>query len=319
MNYIEVRNLRKTFIHRNQIVKAVKGISFNVKKSEILGFLGPNGAGKSTTINMLIGLVEHDKGEIRILGKDPAKDWEYVRGNTNVAAAHEKLSDVLTVRQNLKVYAKLYGIKYPEKKIEELSEMFGLSSFLNMRTVKLSSGQHTRAVLAKSMLNNPKVIFMDECTVGLDPDVAERTRQIIKDYNKNTACSILFTSHYMYEVEELCKRIVFMDDGKIVKIGTPADIKKSMTKQTIELDIIKNKKKLISLLKDNNLNFQSLDKNLVSFDIDTKRHNLQKILHIITKEKIAFKNIHIYKPTLDDFFIKLARKNQNQSKETRQK
>jgi ABC-2 type transport system ATP-binding protein len=314
MNYIEVSNLKKTFRNRNQIIEAVRGISFNVKRGEILGFLGPNGAGKSTTINMLTGLISKDEGTIKILGHEPERNWDFVKNNTNVAAAYEKLSDVLTVRQNLKIYAMLYGVKDTEKKIAELSSLFNLTPLLNRKTIRLSSGQQTRVVLAKSLINNPKVIFMDECTVGLDPDIAERTRQIIRDYNKNNSCSILFTSHYMYEVEELCKRVVFMSDGRIIRIGSPSLIKKSMTRQTIELNVIKNKARLISMLKDSDINMHSLDRNMIRFDINTKKHNLQKILKLIAKENIAFNNIHIYKPTLDDFFIRLARGKEGRKK-----
>jgi ABC-2 type transport system ATP-binding protein len=312
MSNIEVSHLTKSFKQKSTIVCAVNDISFNVKKGEILGFLGPNGAGKSTTINMLTGLVTQDSGSIKILGKDPQKSWEYVKNNTNVAAAYEKLTDVLTVKQNLKVYAGIYGVKNPEKKISQLAEMFRLNQFLNRRASKLSSGQHTRLVLAKSMINDPKVIFMDECTVGLDPDVAERTRQIIKDYNKDTGCSIVFTSHYMHEVEELCKRIVFMDEGRIIKIGSANDIKKSMSTQTIELDVTHNKNKLLDFFKKSDINPIQDGKNLIRFDIDNKKHNLQMILNLICKEQIAFKDIHIHKPTLEDFFIKLARKNEKE-------
>jgi len=304
----------KSFKQKKKIVEAVKGISFSVKKGEILGFLGPNGAGKSTTINMLTGLVTPDAGEIKILGLDPIRNWELVRNSTNVATAYEHLSDVLTVKQNLKVYAKLYGVKNYNEKIQEVTDLFKVNHILNRRANKLSSGEHTRMILAKSFLNDPKVIFMDECTVGLDPDVAEHTRQIILDYNRDRGCSILFTSHYMYEVEELCKKVVFMENGKIVKIGTPKDIKKTMTNQTIELDVVRNRPKLMSLLKNKGINFMCLDKNLISFQIDSKEHNLQNILNVITNNKISFKDIHIKKPTLDDFFIKLARKKRTKRK-----
>ena len=218
------------------------------------------------------------------------------------------------MKQNLKVYAKLYGVKNYNEKIQEVTDLFKVNHILNRRANKLSSGEHTRMILAKSFLNDPKVIFMDECTVGLDPDVAEHTRQIILDYNRDRGCSILFTSHYMYEVEELCNKVVFMENGKIVKIGTPKDIKKTMTNQTIELDVVRNRPKLMSLLKNKGINFMCLDKNLISFQIDSKEHNLQNILNVITNNKISFKDIHIKKPTLDDFFIKLARKKRTKRK-----
>lgn len=304
---IEVKNLRKVFKTGKTEFEAVKGISFNVKPGEILGLLGPNGAGKSTTINMLTGLLASDGGEIKIFGLDPEKNWEQVKNRMNVATAYEKLSGNLTVRQNLMIYAGIYGVKNRKEKIAKLSKMFGLENLMDRLSNKLSSGENTRLVLAKSLLNDPEVIFMDECTVGLDPDMAEKTRQIIKEYNEKTNCSIIFTSHYMYEVEELCDRIVFLKEGKVISIGTPDDIKKSMTNETIEFNVSKNRPKLFGILNSHKIRWTILEGNMIRFDIDTDKHNLQDILNAITNSDIEFGNLHIYKPTLDDFFIKIAR------------
>ena len=165
MNYIEVRNLVKTFWERKKKVVAVNDISFNVKKGEIFGLLGPNGAGKSTTINILTGLLEKDSGDVKILGYAPESNWEYVKNNSNVATAYFPLSDILTVRQNLKVYAKLYGVKNHEKRIDELLRIFEIENKSGRKFITLSSGEKTRVVLCKGLINSPKVLFLDECTV----------------------------------------------------------------------------------------------------------------------------------------------------------
>ena len=196
MDYIEVYNLVKTFKEKGKEIIAVDGISFKVRKGEIFGLLGPNGAGKSTTINILTGLVEKDSGTVKILGFEPEKNWEFVKNNSNVATAYSWLSDVLTIRQNLRVYAKLYGVKNYEEKINELLRLFELDDIADRKIVRLSSGENTRVVLCKGLINNPKVLFLDECTVGLDPDIADKTRSTIKDYQqKMTAlsCSLPIT------------------------------------------------------------------------------------------------------------------------------
>ena len=250
MNYIEVKNLVKTFREKGKTVTAVDGISFSVKKGEIFGLLGPNGAGKSTTINMLTGLLEKDSGTVKILGCEPEANWEYVKNNSNVATAYSWLSDVLSIRQNLKVYARLYGVRNQKEKINELLELFELKSIADRKVIRLSSGENTRAVLCKGLINDPKVLFLDECTVGLDPDIADKTREIIKDYQKRHDCTILFTSHYMYEVEELCDRIAFMSDGKIVRIDTSSNLKKLIKKHTVEIAVKKNIKLLREFLEE---------------------------------------------------------------------
>src|SRR3990167_3772180 len=249
MNYIEVKNLVKTFREKGKTVTAVDGISFSVRKGEIFGLLGPNGAGKSTTINMLTGLLEKDSGTVRILGFEPERNWEFVKNNLNVATAYSWLSDVLSIRQNLRVYARLYGVKNHEQKINELLELFELKGVGDRKIIRLSSGENTRVVLCKGLINNPKVLFLDECTVGLDPDIADKTRNLIKNYQKENDATILFTSHYMYEVEQLCDRIAFMSNGKIISIDTSSNLKKLIKKHTVEIAVKKDIKPLKEFLK----------------------------------------------------------------------
>src|SRR3989338_1471038 len=225
MYAIEVKNLVKTFESKGKKFRAVNNVSFNVKKGEIFGLLGPNGAGKTTTLNILNGLLTKDSGTVKLLGYDLGDNWEYVRNKVNVATAYYSLSEVLTIAQNLKVYAKLYGVKNHATRIQDLLKTFELEDLANKKIVHLSSGERTRVALCKGFINNPEVLFLDECTVGLDPDIAEKTRMFIKDYQKQNATTIVFTSHYMYEVEELCRRIAFMDKGKLLKVDTADNFK----------------------------------------------------------------------------------------------
>ncbi|MBI4452127.1 ABC transporter ATP-binding protein [Candidatus Woesearchaeota archaeon] len=307
MNYIEVQNLVKAFKERGKAITAVNNVSFSVRKGEIFGLLGPNGAGKSTTINMLTGLLEKDSGNIKILDFDPDKNWEYVKNNSNVATAYSWLSDVLTIRQNLRVYAKLYGVKNYEHKIDELLEMFELKNVADRKIIRLSSGENTRAVLCKGLINNPKVLFLDECTVGLDPDIADKTRGIIKDYQKKNDCTILFTSHYMYEVEELCGRIAFMSNGKIIRIDTSSNLKKLIKKHTVEIAVKKNIKLLKEFLKTEGVDIVFEKDNSIVFEVTTEEDKMYKVISKIFHKGFMLSNLHVKGPTLDDIFIKIAR------------
>ena len=307
MNYIEVRNLVKTFWERKKKVVAVNDISFNVKKGEIFGLLGPNGAGKSTTINILTGLLEKDSGDVKILGYAPESNWEYVKNNSNVATAYFPLSDILTVRQNLKVYAKLYGVKNHEKRIDELLRIFEIENKSGRKFITLSSGEKTRVVLCKGLINSPKVLFLDECTVGLDPDIADKTRSIIKDYQRENSCTILFTSHYMYEIEELCDRIAFMSGGKIINIDTSSNLKKLIKEHTVEIAIKQDVKSLKKFLETEGMEVIITDQNSIVFEVTTENDKIYKIMNKIFKKGFMLTHLNIKTPTLDDIFIKIAR------------
>ena len=307
MDCIEVYDLVKTFKEKGKEVVAVDGISFKVKKGEMFGLLGPNGAGKSTTINILTGLLEKDSGTVKILGFEPENNWEFVKNNSNVATAYSWLSDVLTVRQNLRVYAKIYGVKEPEKRVNELLDMFELGKVANRKVIRLSSGENTRVVLCKGLINNPKVLFLDECTVGLDPDIADKTRNLIKNYQKENDATILFTSHYMYEVEQLCDRIAFMSNGKIVKIDTSANLKKSIKQRIIEIAVKKDVKLLKEFLMEEGINIIFAEDNSVVFEVTTEQDRMYKIINKIFHKGFLLSNLHIKGPTLDDIFIKMSR------------
>lgn len=307
MNYIEVKELVKTFREKGKTITAVDGISFSVKKGEIFGLLGPNGAGKSTTINILTGLLEKDSGIVKILGYEPEKNWEFVKNNTNIATAYSWLSDVLTIRQNLRVYSKLYGVKNYEQKINGLLELFELKGIADRKIIRLSSGENTRAVLCKALINNPKVLFLDECTVGLDPDIADKTRGIIKDYQHKNDCTILFTSHYMHEVEELCDRIAFMSNGKIISIDTSSNLKKLIKKHTVEIAVKKDSKLLKSFLNTEGVEIIFAQDNSVIFEVTTENDKIYKVISKIFHKGFMLSNLHVKGPTLDDIFIKIAR------------
>ena len=223
---------------------AVNDISFSLKEGEILGLLGPNGAGKTTTIQMLLGLTTADAGKIAYFGKDFFKDKQHCLSKINYTSAFNELQGRETVKENLIVSALLYQVKNHKQKIAELTEYFDVVPLLNRRYKFLSSGEMSRVNLIKALLNDPKILLMDEPTASLDPDIADRTLEIIEDLKKSHKISILYTSHNMKEVDRICDRIIFLDHGKIFAEDTPSGLTKKMEAVSLEeafLQIVRRK------------------------------------------------------------------------------
>lgn len=226
---IEVKNLAKTFGK----VLAVKGISFNVYEGEICGLLGPNGAGKTTTIQMLLDLITPTSGTVKIFGKEMKGNREEILGAMNFSSPYVSLPGNLKVIENLKTFARLYGVKDIKAKIAELAIFFDIKDFLDKMTAKLSTGQLTRLNLTKALLNDPKLLLLDEPTSSLDPDIADRTRQMLLKIRKERNVTMLYTSHNMAEVEEICDRVIFINHGEIKDEGTPAELVAKYGKQDL--------------------------------------------------------------------------------------
>ena len=219
-NLVEVKNIKKNY-GKNE---AVKGISFNIKEDEILGLLGPNGSGKTTTIGMLLGLLKPTSGEIFINGQKLEGNRIEILEQINFISPYIELPKKLTVKQNLTVYGKLYKINNINERIEFLSEKLRLEGLLNNITGELSSGQKNRVSLAKALINEPKVLLLDEPTASLDPEVGDFVRSFLEDYKKEKKISILLASHNMNEVTRLCKSILMMKDGIIIDKGNPEEL-----------------------------------------------------------------------------------------------
>ena len=242
-NSVEVRNLSKSYGSK----KAVRNINFEIKKNEIIGLLGPNGCGKTTTIGMLLGLLKPSKGEIFINGMKIEENRIDILNEINFISPYIELPKKLTVKQNLIVYGKLYSIKNLENRIEYLSETLRLKNLLNRVTGELSSGQKNRVSLAKALINEPKVLLLDEPTASLDPEIGDFVRTFIENYKKEKKMSILLASHNMNEVTRLCSSIMMMKDGKIIDSGNPKDLIKKHGRQNLEevfLKLTRNKNEL---------------------------------------------------------------------------
>ena len=217
---VEVKKLKKTYSSK----KAVKNISFNIMENEILGLLGPNGCGKTTTIGMLLGLLTPTSGEILIDGKKIDENRIEILERINFISPYIELPKKLTVKQNLVVYGKLYKIKNLYQTIDYLTEKLRLENLLQRVTGELSSGQKNRVSLAKALINEPYILFLDEPTASLDPEVGDFVRSFLENYKKEKKISILLASHNMNEVTRLCKYVLMMKEGEIIDNGSPEDL-----------------------------------------------------------------------------------------------
>jgi ABC-2 type transport system ATP-binding protein len=213
---------------------AVDGISFAVNPKEIVGLLGPNGAGKTTTINMILGVLEPDAGVIRIDGIDLAARRSRALERTNFAAVYSPLPGNLTVMENLRFFGMIYGVRDLPERIETLLEQFDLGRFRGTRCGVLSSGEQTRVSLAKAMLNRPNLLLLDEPTASLDPSLARDIRIRIRQATLQGEGGVLWTSHNMHEVEEVCDRVLFVSHGKILLEGDPRSLPREHGKETLE-------------------------------------------------------------------------------------
>ena len=233
---LEVKNLVKKF----KSTIAVNNISLEIEKNNTLGLLGPNGCGKTTSIGMMLGLITPTSGEIFIDGiKLNSENRINLLSLMNFASPYVELPKKLTVRQNLEVYARLYGVINKVERIEELVEDLNLSKFLDKNTGELSSGQKNRVSLAKSLINKPKLLFLDEPTASLDPDVGDFVREYLEKYKNKNELTMLLASHNMKEVERLCGKIIMMKQGKIVDKGTCEELINKHGRKNLEDTFLK--------------------------------------------------------------------------------
>lgn len=232
---IEVKNLQKKF----ETIEAVKRINFNIKKNQTLALLGPNGCGKTTTIGMLLGLITPSSGQIFINESElNYKDHQFLN-IMNFASPYVELPKKLTVLENLKVYGRMYLIKNLKDKIEQIVEDLNLKNFLNKKTGELSSGQKNRVSLAKSLINNPKILLLDEPTASLDPDTGDYIRSYLEKYKTENNISILLASHNMDEVMRLSDYVLMMKEGQIIDQGTSQDLLSKHGRENLEQVFLK--------------------------------------------------------------------------------
>lgn len=237
---IQTNDLRKVY----DDVVAVNSVNVEVQQGTITALLGGNGAGKSTTMAMLLGLLLPTSGRIQIFGHDLLRERSKLAGLMNFSSPYFDLPNRLTVRQNLVVYGHLYAVQDLRGRISELAEQLQLTDLLDRKYGSLSAGQRTRASLAKSILNKPQLLLLDEPTASLDPDTADWVRTLLMDYRQQTGATVFMASHNMFEVERMCDDVIVMKTGAIVDRGSPQELLKTYSRENLEevfLDIARNR------------------------------------------------------------------------------
>ena len=291
-------SLKSMFKPKYKTINAVKNVSFKVEKGEMIAFIGPNGAGKSTTIKMLTGILYPSKGEISVMGLDPRKDRKKLAYEIGtVFGQKEQLWTHLTPYDNFKFFGAIYDIpEYAvEKKIKELEMLFELSEFMNTPVRNLSLGQRIRCEIVASLIHEPKILFLDEPTIGLDPVVKENIRTLIKRMNKELKTTVFLTSHDVSDIEKLCKRVIIINNGKVVLDDSMENLKYHYLNKKIVEAKMKEKINLddedgITILKDKGYNLK--------IEVDTKKRSVSDAIKLLNPDKII--DINISNTPLED-------------------
>lgn len=298
-NIIEVKNLVKNY----KSVQAVKDISFEVKEGSLFAFLGENGAGKSTTINILCTILQKNSGTVIINNNDLDKSANEIRKEIGIVFQNSVLDGVLTVKENLYSRCAYYGLskKESDERVAYLSNLLDLGEIINRRYANLSGGQKRRVDIARALINNPKVLFLDEPTTGLDPKTRKLVWNIINGLRKTLGLTVFLTTHYMEETEE-ADEVVVIDGGKIVAKGTPNALKSIYAKNKMLWHTERNNKY------DDLLNKYSLDFEYVIDTYKIKYDDISKVIDFISNERQFVKDFELIKGNMDDVFINVTGK-----------
>ena len=315
MSILKVEKLTKIFTSgwpfgKKTEFRAVNNISFEMQPGEILGFLGPNGAGKTTTIEMLLGTLTPSSGKIEYFGKDFHKYRSQVMQHITFASAYVRLPSRLTVLQNLDIFARIYGLsgKEKEQRITRFLKLFDMWHMKDKMTGSLSAGQMTRAMLAKAFIPHPKIVLLDEPTASLDPDIAQEVRSFVLKEKEERGISVLFTSHNMHEVTQICDRVLVLQRGTIVEDSTPWDLAASVADVTVHLTITDGLKRTISYAEKNELSYKLIEREI---QIEVDEHKIAELLTALAHMGVTYSQISIDKPTLEDYFLSLVKRNNN--------
>jgi len=301
MPILEIKNLTKNF----NDFKAVDNVSFSLEEGEILGFLGPNGAGKTTTIQMLLGVLSPTNGEIIFFGKNFKNHREDILEEINFSSTYTNLPGDLTVKEILTYTSFFYNIRDRKKRIGEIKGLFNLEPIFKQRVSELSAGQLSRVNLAKSFINFPRILLLDEPTSSLDPEVAKYIREFLLEERKKFKVSILITSHNMAEVQEVCDRVIFINHGRIIANDTPENLAKSIETSHIELLIKDGLKRTEQYCLENKIKCRIKGRYL---NIDIEERKIPEFLEDLKIKKIFYDEISIQKPTLEDYFLETVSK-----------
>ncbi len=308
MYTIETSNLKKHFISGKKKIKAVDGIDLKIERGEIYGLLGPNGAGKTTTLYMLSTLLLPTSGKAYVLGFDVVKERQKIREKVNICIGTSSFYWFMKPPEVLNYFARLYGIKKSERKkrIGTVMEDLDMIPFKDKQIMELSTGMIQKVAIAKSLLNNPEVLFLDEPTNGLDVEIASSVRNYVFNLVKENQTTVILTSHRLDEVEQMCKKIAIIDNGKIVAEGPIKEIKKRLALPDIVTFYLENYK---------NLDFLKSLKDVIKYKVEdglvietkTGLATAKKIEDLLKKNKIKVNDVEIRKASLEEAFLKIIR------------
>jgi ABC-2 type transport system ATP-binding protein len=300
MNVIELSGVSKHFGK----IKALDKVSLTIKEGEILGLLGPNGAGKTTLISIMMGLLSRNDGKMTILGKNADTSWKDIKKNMNIVSGFSGVHPSMRVDEFLRYYALLYDIPKREQRMKEVMALTNISDKKTQQVRDLSAGYTQRVLFAKALLNKPKLLFLDEPTVGLDVEIGLKIKALVKRLGQE-GTTIIFTSHNLHEVEEICTAITLIMNGRIKKSGTVAEFKKRshkfMTLEITCLDVQKAAQKVKKYAKDVRIDGGTMY-------VDTDEKNQQAILDAVIKSGSKLHSFAIVEPTLEEAFLELVRK-----------
>ncbi len=299
---LNVCQLTKIYGHKDSFT-AVDAISFKLQPGEILGLLGPNGSGKTTTIQMLLGTLSATSGSICYFGKEFPKYRSEVLQWVTFASTYTSLPYILTVAENLRCFGLYYGISDYEPLVDPLLERFGILDKKHSPIAALSAGQMTRLMIVKAFFTRPKVVLLDEPTASLDPDISSEVVKFLLEQRELNGVSILFTSHKMEEVAQLCDRAIFLKNGKIIANDTPENLAKSSSLFQLRLTILDGMKRAIALADQKNIAYQ-VDHRVITFALDEP--HIPSLLNQIMQAGITYTNIQLQEPSLEEYFLKIA-------------
>ncbi len=302
---LEVGDLTKVFRGRKPVT-AVDHISFELGRGEVLGLLGPNGAGKTTTIQMLLSTLKPTSGRIAYFGKSLDRDREAILARVGYASAYSKLPTHLAIEENLDVFGRLYGMSASERKerIKELLTRFGVWELRRRTMAGLSAGQTTRVMLAKAFLARPRIALLDEPTASLDPDIAHEVRGFVREQRDDAGVSILYTSHNMDEVAQICDRVLFLDGGKIAAVGTPEELAAQADATRARFTMEQGLPDLLHAAAACGL---AATFSGTTAEVEIDEHDVAGFLQDLAARGVRYTGIALFKPTLEDYFIMLAR------------
>jgi ABC-2 type transport system ATP-binding protein len=313
---IKANGVFKTFQSgwwKRRTKEALRGVALEIEEGEIFGILGPNGAGKTTLLSILSTLLLPDRGRVEILGIDALRDGQRIREKVNISSGNANFLWSLTVKENLHYYGMLYGLagKKREEKVEGLIELFSLREHRNIPFDELSTGMKQRLSLAKSMINDPEVLFLDEPTVGLDPDVSNVIREQTRLIQKKRSMTVLLTTHNMKEAEFLCHRIAFLKAGEILATGTPEELKRSVRiGDLVRIEFTGRISEDVLLHAEGVINF-TVSGNLCEIMVDDGERRLGSLIAMLSQGEVSIRRVNLGQTDLEDVFIEFARSEEN--------